>query len=187
MLDSEDPLVKIKDIRGVSKHIGRDVANEMLIPIKEMKDFISKKVLGREGTDDITIGDDLLLGSEGLYNPGNNTVIPGIKPIDGLYQIYRIVFLNGKNYFNDFKEKPKVNDFSKYNPFPTEKERVFDYTKIPNKDIKNYPDKLSMYRKLYSGLNQQSNTAGPLNWNQIRFNGIVNFKKWGIGIDIANF
>jgi len=43
MLDSDDPLLKIKDIRGVSKHIGRDVANEMLIPIKEMKDFIRPK------------------------------------------------------------------------------------------------------------------------------------------------
>ena len=153
--------------------MGEDLYNNN----QQMKDFISKKVLGREGTDDIVIGNDLILGSEGLYNPGNNIVIPGIKPIDGLYQIYRIVFLNGKNYFNDFKKESKVNDFSTYKPFPIEKERVFNYTKIPNKDIKNYPNKLSMYRKLYSGLNQQSNTSGPTNWPNVIFNGIVNFKK----------
>lgn len=39
----DDPLVKIKSINKIAKHIGKDVANEMLIPIKEMKKYIKPK------------------------------------------------------------------------------------------------------------------------------------------------
>lgn len=39
----DDDLVKIIGIKNVAKHIGKDIANEMLIPIKEMKDFIKPK------------------------------------------------------------------------------------------------------------------------------------------------
>lgn len=35
-----DPLMKVKNIKRAAKHIGRDVANDMLIPINEMKDYI---------------------------------------------------------------------------------------------------------------------------------------------------
>jgi hypothetical protein len=39
----DDKLVKIKSVIKISKHIGKDIANEMLIPIKEMKDYIKPK------------------------------------------------------------------------------------------------------------------------------------------------
>lgn len=39
----DDKLVKIKNISKLSKHIGRDIANEMLIPLSEMKEFIKPK------------------------------------------------------------------------------------------------------------------------------------------------
>lgn len=41
-----DPLMKIKNIKKLSKHIGRDIAKEMLIPIEEMKDYIKPKEIG---------------------------------------------------------------------------------------------------------------------------------------------
>lgn len=36
----DDPLMKIKNLRKMSKHIGREIANEMLIPLEEMTQFI---------------------------------------------------------------------------------------------------------------------------------------------------
>lgn len=39
----DDPLVKIKSIPKLAKHIGRDIANEMLIPLSEMKEYIKPK------------------------------------------------------------------------------------------------------------------------------------------------
>lgn len=39
----DDSLMKIKDIKRVAKHIGRDIASEMMIPLAEMKDFIKPK------------------------------------------------------------------------------------------------------------------------------------------------
>jgi hypothetical protein len=39
----DDPLVKIKSIKRIAKHIGKDTAKEMLIPIEEMKDYIKPK------------------------------------------------------------------------------------------------------------------------------------------------
>lgn len=41
-----DPLMKIKNIKKLSKHIGRSVADEMLIPIEEMKEYIKPKEIG---------------------------------------------------------------------------------------------------------------------------------------------
>lgn len=38
-----DPLVKIKNITRMSKHIGKDVAKSMSIPIDELKNFIRPK------------------------------------------------------------------------------------------------------------------------------------------------
>lgn len=43
MSKNDDPLLKLKSIKKISKHIGRDVANNMLIPIEEMKDYIKPK------------------------------------------------------------------------------------------------------------------------------------------------
>ena len=40
---SKDPFVKIKSIKKISKHIGRDIATEMLIPLNEMKEYIKPK------------------------------------------------------------------------------------------------------------------------------------------------
>jgi hypothetical protein len=40
---SDDQLMRIKSIKGVAKHIGRDIAKEMMIPIKEMKEYIKPK------------------------------------------------------------------------------------------------------------------------------------------------
>jgi hypothetical protein len=39
----DDSLMKIKDIRRVAKHIGRDIASEMMIPLSEMKEYIKPK------------------------------------------------------------------------------------------------------------------------------------------------
>ena len=36
-------LMKINNIKGISKHKGKDIASEMMIPIKEMKYFIKPK------------------------------------------------------------------------------------------------------------------------------------------------
>lgn len=40
---SNDPLMRIKSIKKVAKHIGRDIATEMMIPLKEMKEYIKPK------------------------------------------------------------------------------------------------------------------------------------------------
>jgi hypothetical protein len=40
---SDEELMKINNITGISKHIGKDVASEMMIPLKEMKHFIKPK------------------------------------------------------------------------------------------------------------------------------------------------
>lgn len=40
---SDEELMKINNITGVSKHIGKDIASEMMIPLKEMKQFIKPK------------------------------------------------------------------------------------------------------------------------------------------------
>lgn len=40
MYDEEDALMKITDLKGIAKYVGKDIANEMMIPIKEMKEFI---------------------------------------------------------------------------------------------------------------------------------------------------
>lgn len=40
---SDDELMKIRSIKGVSKHIGKDIAKEMMIPLKEMKEYIKPK------------------------------------------------------------------------------------------------------------------------------------------------
>lgn len=40
---SDDQLMKIKSIKGVAKHIGKDIATEMMIPLREMKDYIKPK------------------------------------------------------------------------------------------------------------------------------------------------
>jgi len=39
----EDKLVKIKDVNKMSKHIGKDVAKDMGIPLKEFKYYITPK------------------------------------------------------------------------------------------------------------------------------------------------
>lgn len=38
-----EPLMKITNIKGVAKHIGKDTAKEMMIPIREMKQYITPK------------------------------------------------------------------------------------------------------------------------------------------------
>lgn len=40
---SDDQLMKITNINGVAKHIGKDIAKEMMIPITEMKEYIRPK------------------------------------------------------------------------------------------------------------------------------------------------
>lgn len=37
---NEEELMRITDVKGIAKYVGKDVANEMMIPIKEMKEFI---------------------------------------------------------------------------------------------------------------------------------------------------
>jgi hypothetical protein len=39
----DDSLMKIKDIKRVAKHIGRDTASEMMIPLDLMKEYIKPK------------------------------------------------------------------------------------------------------------------------------------------------
>jgi hypothetical protein len=39
----DDPLVKIKNINQMSKHIGKDAAKNMGIPLSELKEFIRPK------------------------------------------------------------------------------------------------------------------------------------------------
>lgn len=39
----DDPLMKVKNVIKASKHIGRDIANDMNIPIKELKEYIKPK------------------------------------------------------------------------------------------------------------------------------------------------
>lgn len=38
-----DPLMKVKSVKRASKHIGRDIANDMTIPLNELGDFIKPK------------------------------------------------------------------------------------------------------------------------------------------------
>lgn len=40
---NDNKMMKVKSIKRIAKHIGKDVANEMLIPIEEMGDFIKPK------------------------------------------------------------------------------------------------------------------------------------------------
>lgn len=42
-MSEEDPLVKIKNINAMAKHIGRDVARSKSIPISELKEYITPK------------------------------------------------------------------------------------------------------------------------------------------------
>ena len=39
----DDPLVAIKNVNKMSKHIGKDVAKHMGIPLSELKDYIKPK------------------------------------------------------------------------------------------------------------------------------------------------
>lgn len=39
----DDEMMKVKSIKRIAKHIGKDVAKEMLIPIEEMSFFIKPK------------------------------------------------------------------------------------------------------------------------------------------------
>lgn len=43
MSKHNDPLMRLKSIKRISKHIGRDIAMDMAIPLEEMKDFIKPK------------------------------------------------------------------------------------------------------------------------------------------------
>lgn len=43
MSKNNDPLMKLKSIKKISKHIGKDVAMDMAIPIQEMKEYITPK------------------------------------------------------------------------------------------------------------------------------------------------
>jgi hypothetical protein len=40
---NDEKMVKVKSIKKIAKHIGKDVANEMLIPIAEMSEYIKPK------------------------------------------------------------------------------------------------------------------------------------------------
>lgn len=40
---NDDKMMKVKSIKRIAKHIGKDVAKEMLIPIEEMSYFIKPK------------------------------------------------------------------------------------------------------------------------------------------------
>ena len=40
---NDEKMVKVKSIKKIAKHIGKDVANEMLIPIEEMSGYIRPK------------------------------------------------------------------------------------------------------------------------------------------------
>lgn len=40
---NDDKMMKIKSIKRIAKHIGKDIANEMLIPIDEMSEYIKPK------------------------------------------------------------------------------------------------------------------------------------------------
>jgi hypothetical protein len=39
----DDPLIAIKNVNKMSKHIGKDVAKHMGIPLNELKDYIKPK------------------------------------------------------------------------------------------------------------------------------------------------
>lgn len=39
----DDPLMKIKSVKRASKHIGRDIANDMSIPLDELKEYIKPR------------------------------------------------------------------------------------------------------------------------------------------------
>lgn len=38
----QDKLVKVKDVKGMARHIRRDIAKQQGVPIKELKDFITQ-------------------------------------------------------------------------------------------------------------------------------------------------
>ena len=40
---NDEKMVKVKSIKKIAKHIGKDVANEMLIPIEEMSEYIKPR------------------------------------------------------------------------------------------------------------------------------------------------
>jgi outer membrane protein OmpA-like peptidoglycan-associated protein len=123
----------------------------------------------------IIFENSLILGNEQYGN--NNIYIPStVTPKDGLFQIYRRVFLKGNNLFSEFNKKSSVTKFVDYSPYNNkDKERLFNYSKISASQVVNYPDKLNMFNRLRSGLNQQSSPT-ERNYRQIKFNGTVNFK-----------
>lgn len=42
-MSKKDPMVKIKDIKRASKHLGRDAAKQRGIPLSELKNYITPK------------------------------------------------------------------------------------------------------------------------------------------------
>lgn len=40
---NDNKMMKIKSIKRIAKHIGKDIANEMLIPIEEMSEYIKPR------------------------------------------------------------------------------------------------------------------------------------------------
>jgi hypothetical protein len=65
----EDRLVKIKSINKMSKHIGKDVAKNMDIPLKEFKNYITPREIRSIIRQHAVIKDeDIYMSSERLQN-----------------------------------------------------------------------------------------------------------------------
>ena len=164
-----------KEVLDDSENLIKNLMGEELYNNnEEMKTYITDLVNGVEDTT-LIIEEELILGSEG-YGSEPIVISPQKPASDGLRDFYYSVYFKGNNKLNDYNKKDSVKKFEDYIPYNNpDKERLFDYQKIMSKNVGNYPNKLKMYNKLKSGLNQQP-TPTETNFNSVKFNGTVKFK-----------
>ena len=137
-----------------------DILGDELKDKNEWVKYVNKIIYGIPSTPAIV--EPLIMGSEGY---GNNVILPEQPGVKGLVDIYRNVSVKSKNKLTKFKQKPIVTKFNDYAPFTSDKERIFDYTKLPKGQ--NNSDKESYFINLYKGVNVGDNKT---------FNGKISFK-----------
>lgn len=125
--------IALKDITtDANKFIENLLGEDLYTNQPTLKKYVEDLIFGTLTTVDLQVIEDepLILGSEGLLPQQQQSITYGKK---GFLPVYRNLLKTSTNRMNLFKEKPSVSDFIDYLPEYKEKERVFNYVKVPTK------------------------------------------------------
>lgn len=149
--------ISFRDVLDNPNKFVEDLLGEDLYDVeKELTIYVKNLVSGTLRQIDYTIPElndlPLILGTEGLTPQPQQTITVGKK---GFINVYKALLTKSTNKLNKLKEKESVKKFVNYEPFTTEKERLFNYTKVPIQN--NDPTKVKFFIDVYGNNNGDKN------------------------------